>query len=266
MRVAFFEDAEAEKFQPLSLARPIFELICGRFSLRERIVRHCPATEWGVFVRDHLEETYREAHPEAHVNDFTWLGRGPTLVINGRWLPSADAIRQDLAWERVAIVNGRVAFMMLDRSDASRVMRDGWDGALLDLAKDRPPIEARGQLLENMWDLIGKNGPLLADDFRLAGSAASRYEPAWQVAVIGSADRLQIDPTRGSNRLLCWTFRPGRFRSGRGRFSNRSRTSRVRAMSTAVHSSLRRHFAGRPRLAPIAGWGARWRPRFFTVT
>ena len=141
MRVAFFEDAEAEKFHPLSLARPVFELICGRYSLRERIVRHCPATEWGVFLREHLEETYREAHPEAHVNDFTWLGRGPTLVINGRWLPSADAIRQDLAWERVAIVNGRVAFMMLDRSDAPRVMRDGWDAALLDIAKDRPPME-----------------------------------------------------------------------------------------------------------------------------
>jgi UDP-N-acetylglucosamine diphosphorylase / glucose-1-phosphate thymidylyltransferase / UDP-N-acetylgalactosamine diphosphorylase / glucosamine-1-phosphate N-acetyltransferase / galactosamine-1-phosphate N-acetyltransferase len=195
MRVAFFEDAEAEKFHPLSLARPVFELVCGRYSLRERIVRHCPATEWGVFVRDHLEETYREAHPEAHVNDFTWLGRGPTLVINGRWLPSADAIRQDLAWERVAIVNGRVAFMMLDRSDAPRVMRDGWDGALLDLAKDRPPIEARGQLLENLWDLIGKNGPLLAEDFRLAGSAASRYEQPLQVAVIGPVDRLQIDPS-----------------------------------------------------------------------
>ena len=89
MRVAFFEDSGAANFHPLALARPVFELVCGRYSLRERIVRHCAATEWGVFVRENLAETYREAHPEAHVNDFVWLSRSPTLVINGRWLPSA---------------------------------------------------------------------------------------------------------------------------------------------------------------------------------
>lgn len=250
MRVAFFEDAEAGKFQPLSLARPVFELICGRYSLRERIVRHCPATEWGVFLRKHLAETYREAHPEAHVNDFTWLGRGPTLVINGRWLPSADAIRQDLAWERVAIVNGRVAFMMLDRSDAPRVMRDGWDGALLDIAKDRPPMEARGQFLENLWDSIGKNGALLADDFRLAGAAASPYEPALQVAVIGPVERLQIDPS--ADRTVC----------GVGRFG-RAGLDRAGGGSQAVHA----HHGSvpcRPRFAARRGDSSRtdhdWSP------
>ena len=93
MRVAFFEDAGAANFHPLTLARPVFELVCGRYPLRERIVRNCAATEWGVFVRDHLAETYREAHPEAHVNDYVWLSRGSTLAINGRWLPTADAIR-----------------------------------------------------------------------------------------------------------------------------------------------------------------------------
>jgi UDP-N-acetylglucosamine diphosphorylase / glucose-1-phosphate thymidylyltransferase / UDP-N-acetylgalactosamine diphosphorylase / glucosamine-1-phosphate N-acetyltransferase / galactosamine-1-phosphate N-acetyltransferase len=195
MRVAFFEDAEAGKLHPLALARPVFELVCGRYSLRERIVRYCPATEWGVFLRDHLVETYREAHPEAHVNDFAWLGRGPTLVINGRWLPSADAIRHDLVRGGAAVVEGRVAFLTVDKLDTSRVIRDGWEGALLDLAQNHQWIEARGLFLENMWDLVEKNGTLLAEDFRLAGPASAAYEPRLQVAVIGPADRLQIDPS-----------------------------------------------------------------------
>ncbi len=105
MRVAFFEDAGAANFHPLTLARPVFELVCGRYSLRERIVRHCGATEWGVFLRDHLAETYREAHPEARVNDYVWLSRGSTLAINGRWLPNVDAIRNDLRRGGAAVAN-----------------------------------------------------------------------------------------------------------------------------------------------------------------
>ncbi len=60
MRVAFVEDSNAANFHPLTLARPVFELVCGQYSLRERIVRHCGVSEWGVFIRDHLAETYRE--------------------------------------------------------------------------------------------------------------------------------------------------------------------------------------------------------------
>ena len=41
MRVAFIEDSFAANFHPLTLARPVFELVCGQHSLRERIVRHC---------------------------------------------------------------------------------------------------------------------------------------------------------------------------------------------------------------------------------
>ena len=195
MRVAFFEDSGAANFHPLALARPVFELVCGRYSLRERIVRHCPATEWGVFVREHLAETYREAHPEAHVNDFVWLSQSTTLAINGRWLPTADAVLHDLDQEGAAVVDGRVALMMLEGFDAALVMRNGWDQALLPLAQNRRPIEARGVFVEHLWDLVGRNAALLAEDFRLAGPPPAPFEPGPQVAVIGPSDRLHVDPS-----------------------------------------------------------------------
>jgi UDP-N-acetylglucosamine diphosphorylase/glucosamine-1-phosphate N-acetyltransferase len=195
MRVAFFEDAGAANFHPLTLARPVFELVCGRFTLRERIVRNCAATEWGVFVRDHLAETYREAHPEARVNDYVWLSRGSTLAINGRWLPTADAIRNDLHRPGSAVLNGRVPFLTLEPGDATTVMNGGWDSALLPLAQNGAALEARGVFVEQLWDLVGQNAALLAQDFRLAGSPARRYEPGPQVAVIGPRDMLQVDPS-----------------------------------------------------------------------
>jgi UDP-N-acetylglucosamine diphosphorylase/glucosamine-1-phosphate N-acetyltransferase len=200
MRVAFFEDSGAADFHPLTLARPVFELVCGRHSLRERIVRHCAATEWGVFVREHLAETYREAHPEARVNDFDWLNRAPTLAINGRWLPSADAIRYDLIQGALhqggaAIANGRVAFLTLEPCDTGCLMQNGWDSALAALISKRRPLPARGAFLEHLWDLVGQNAVMLAEDFLLADSPAMPFQPGPQVAVLGPSDLLHIDPT-----------------------------------------------------------------------
>jgi UDP-N-acetylglucosamine diphosphorylase / glucose-1-phosphate thymidylyltransferase / UDP-N-acetylgalactosamine diphosphorylase / glucosamine-1-phosphate N-acetyltransferase / galactosamine-1-phosphate N-acetyltransferase len=193
MRVAFFEDSGTANFHPLALARPVFELVCGRYCLRERIVRHCSATEWGVFVREHLAETYREAHPEAHVNDFVWLSREATLAINGRWLPSTAAIRGDFDQEGAAIVGGRVAFMTLEPFDAALVMRNGWDEGLFSLAQNRRAVDARGRFLDYAWDLVGQNGAQLAEDFALASAPIVPYQPAPQVAVIGPPDRLHVD-------------------------------------------------------------------------
>lgn len=195
MRVAFFEDSVAANFHPLALARPVFELVCGRHSLRERIVRHCAATEWGVFVRENLAETYREAFPEAHVNDFVWMSRAPTLAINGRWLPTADAIKRDFQQKGAGVVEGRVAFITLEGFDAALVARSGWDSALMPLAENRPRIEARGVFLEHLWDLVAQNARLLAEDDCLAGSGSARFELGPQVAVIGPSDRLSVDPS-----------------------------------------------------------------------
>ncbi len=195
MRVAFFEDSCAANFHPIALARPVFELVCGRYSLRERLVRHLPVTEWGVFVRDHLAETYREAHPEAHVNDFIWLSQAPTLVINGRWLPSADAIRADFETSGTALVDGEVAFTTLEPFEAALVMRNGWEPALAQIARGRRSVEPRGFFLRYLWDLVRHNAAILREDFRLAGAPTTEFRPAAQVATLGNERDFHIDPT-----------------------------------------------------------------------
>jgi hypothetical protein len=168
MRVAFIEDSSAANFHPLNLARPVFELVCGQYSLRERIVRHCGVSEWGVFVREHLAETYREAHPEAHVNDFGWLEASTTVVVNGRWLPTADALREEFLREPIGVCGAETAFFKLPPSDAAIVARKGWDAAP-PLVRHKSAPRARGWFLEYLWDLVRHNGTLLREDYRLSG-------------------------------------------------------------------------------------------------
>jgi UDP-N-acetylglucosamine diphosphorylase/glucosamine-1-phosphate N-acetyltransferase len=195
MRVAFFEDSSAIHFHPIALARPVFELVCGRYSLRERIVRHCEITEWGVFVREHLAEAYKQAHPEAHVNDFLWLAQSPTLVINGRWLPAAAALEDDMRPQNAAIDRGQVAFLTLEPSDSAQVLRDGWESTLAHLAQVRHPIEAQGVFLEFPWDLIRQNPVQLFEDHRLARPQSEPRNLLPQVGLVGDAEDVDIDPT-----------------------------------------------------------------------
>jgi UDP-N-acetylglucosamine diphosphorylase/glucosamine-1-phosphate N-acetyltransferase len=193
MRVAFFEDSSAANFHPLNLARPVFELVCGQYSLRERIVRHCGVSEWGVFVREHLAETYREAHPEAHVNDFGWLEASTTVVVNGRWLPTADALREEFLSEPIGVCGTETAFFKLQPSDAAIVARNGWDAAP-PRAREKSAPRAPGLFLEYLWDLVRHNGTLLREDYRLAGPG-SPFAPPPQVATIGPVEDIYVAPT-----------------------------------------------------------------------
>jgi len=194
MRVAFVEDPYAANFHPLTLARPVFELVCGQYSLRERVVRHCGVNDWGVFVRDHLADAYREAHPEAHVNDFVWLSQAATVVVNGRWLPTADALRQEFVHESAGMCAGQAAFFTLEPFDASMVMRSGWEQSLSMLAQAHPAVSVRGMLLEYSWDLVRQNAAMLCEDYRLV-SPRYAFAQQPQVAPIGPSENFHIAPT-----------------------------------------------------------------------
>ncbi|MDB4637667.1 putative sugar nucleotidyl transferase [Planctomycetaceae bacterium] len=84
MQVCFWEDETAEQFYPLALARPVFELVCGRYSVRERLQRAWDLTEWGAVIRPYLAAVYRESEPDTRLNDDQWLNQGGMLLLNGR--------------------------------------------------------------------------------------------------------------------------------------------------------------------------------------
>ncbi|MEX0702734.1 MAG: putative sugar nucleotidyl transferase [Planctomycetales bacterium] len=194
MRVALYEDGSAGDLGPIALMRPVFELVCGRFTLRERLLRHFGAREWSAFVRDYLAETYREEFPEASVNDFVRLTRAPTVLVNGRWLPTPEAlpaIRED----EVGVIDDTVAYLTLDPLEAVLLTETSWDDALAQIARTRRFVPAAGQLIHRPWDLIEHNPAQLASDFRWLKDSLPRSEPGPQVATLGPVENVSIDPS-----------------------------------------------------------------------
>lgn len=203
MRIAFFEDSAAADFSPLALLRPVFELTCGRYSLRERIVRFLPIREWGALVRTPLAETYAESHPEAFVNDYSWLAQSPTLLINGRWLPDVAAIDQ-LAQPKpdsAGIVDGTVVWFHVDPLEASLLSTDEIAGGVAGLAQTRRHVESSGRVMRRPWDPVNRNADQLLVDFELSRRNPVGRPPIFreisgpQTAILGPPHQVQIDPS-----------------------------------------------------------------------
>ncbi|MBC8045041.1 MAG: GlmU family protein [Rhizobacter sp.] len=84
MNIILFEDEAAEKFSPLALLRPVYELRTGIRSLREKFEHHLAPqmeTPLALHCRPHLAPVWRENFPGVPINVCT---ERDTLFVNGR--------------------------------------------------------------------------------------------------------------------------------------------------------------------------------------
>ena len=198
MQIAFFEDAGARHFAPIALMRPVFELVCGHFSLRERLQSfrsaRNEADSWGAFVRPELVEVCRELLPGFCINDPTWLYGDSTLFLNGRWLPDPRAL-EDLAVDEVAVCGTTVVAIHLDPLEAVLLTEENWGEALDGPARIRRPVELPGCLLNYPWDVVHQNARQIALDFQLRRLCCERPEFGPHVATMGPSENIAVAPT-----------------------------------------------------------------------
>jgi UDP-N-acetylglucosamine diphosphorylase / glucose-1-phosphate thymidylyltransferase / UDP-N-acetylgalactosamine diphosphorylase / glucosamine-1-phosphate N-acetyltransferase / galactosamine-1-phosphate N-acetyltransferase len=192
MDVCLYEDRGAADLEPLTLTRPVFDLLCGQFSLAEKQARHFQTTARTAVVRPQLADVVRLQSPSMAVNEFT--GTGLMAVVNGRWLPPTG-IALDLSGPCVGIVGDDPAYAVVDAEqftartpEAVEEQMEQWKAAL-------PCREAGGRLFQWLWEIVAHNG-----DQIIADCAAAEYQHAvagTQVlpALIGPRERLRLDRT-----------------------------------------------------------------------
>lgn len=193
MRICVFEDAACSGLEPLTLTRPAFDLRCGALSLLERQTAWFGASEVGVLVRSSLADLCQRTHPEIKVNDAAWLRRGPTILVNARWLPLGA--RPELhGGPEVGLVNDRVAYVVLPDGGEAEASLEALSWRLEDWKRTMPQRTAGGALIAYPWDLVERNSDALRQDYL---DWRARREPApisAGVVVVGSADQVRIDP------------------------------------------------------------------------
>jgi UDP-N-acetylglucosamine diphosphorylase/glucosamine-1-phosphate N-acetyltransferase len=194
MRVCLFEDQRAAWLEPLSLARPVFDLLCGQTPLRSKQCRHFAPCAAGVLVRPYLADLFRLQHPSTPVNDLAWLRAAPAVLVNGRWLPPAEPAA-DLGGPCVAMRGDEVAYAVVGPDKLTYCSPNTIEDCVENWKATLPHHPAGGHLITHAWDLVEHNSRQLHQDFRhhLAGGASGACPAA--VNVRGSRNDLVVDPT-----------------------------------------------------------------------
>ncbi len=155
-QLLIFEDERASRFLPLAWTRPLFELRCGIWTLREAIERAYGLTASALFVRDFLAAVMRE-RTGLPVNEAP--PDGMCLLLNGRLLAGRDLPRRLPMYgeaRRYLAPDGTLLGVWADAS----TLRVG--GPALDALPTTVLAPADAPLVEWPWELFQQNGARLA--------------------------------------------------------------------------------------------------------
>ena len=200
MQIALFEDRGYEYFQPLTYLRPIFDLRCGMFLLREKIERHFTSTDVSYFMRNDLKDFFLEKNPGTVVNSLT---SNDHLFLNGRVLYSANFLQKlsAIKEEKIFVQNDVIVAALIPRN---QLLQIGYfpDGTLdFGSFKNIVNLEEEITVLNYPWDLIHVNSEQIAADFVHATAAKSPVKKdrpgvfLQHAENIWISDSAKVDPT-----------------------------------------------------------------------
>ncbi len=193
MKAVVFEDDSAAGFLPLVCLRPVFELLCGAFTLRQKVQELFPDSELHLEVRPELAEVAADAfgtgalnNPERLVPDDDVLLVSAAAILTG--LPESYLEQQQAA----ATADGAFIWAFL-RADTVAEMAADSARQLAAGALDRFGTgEGEDLLVRSPWDLVHHNADQIARDWQTAYAARTGAEPGPGVAVLGSEDDLFV--------------------------------------------------------------------------
>ncbi len=190
MRILLFEDCHAEDLTPLALLRPVFELVCGRDSLRRRLQRWFPDAEFGGWVRPWLADAYAEEQPSITVNNLSWIRKGKVLLVNGRWLPERRLTALDFVTHHAGFVDGNPAWMLIPGEELNELFQGDPATALAQYANSQRSLPTSGLWIQYPWDLVYQNAAQLIRDF--ADEGVSQSAKMEHVQVLGDPSDVYI--------------------------------------------------------------------------
>ena len=175
--LCIFEDKQYATLLPITALRPVWDIRCGIFTLREKIERAYPGAKIRLNCRTSLAPLVQEEHPDHPVNA---LPTDPCLFLNGRVLADAGiATRIALTGPDTVFTHGPVIVAVRASGDTLRGI--GQDEAgLLDLSgiSTLPQTEIACTLVRYPWDVVNANGRWITADAGAFEGIASRTEGA----------------------------------------------------------------------------------------
>jgi len=199
MRLCLVEDLAACGLEPLTLTRPVHELLLGATTLASKVARALgvgPGPQRrSCLIRSHLVELQRQRDPHMVVNDRDWLARGPVVIANSGWVPPAGFEMPDGCEPWVGLCDGQPACAWVGPDDAVILDPLGVDSWFEQMMAKHGGLEIGGDWIHRPWDLVTLNGEHLHRDFATVGQVGVSNRHLSTLSLVGPVDRLCIHDT-----------------------------------------------------------------------
>jgi UDP-N-acetylglucosamine diphosphorylase/glucosamine-1-phosphate N-acetyltransferase len=165
MQICIFEDINYSNFEPMVFSRPVYDLLCGIDSLKEKIIRSYDEVKVSLHCRPYLAEIVQHHNPDYLVNR---IEDKECLFINGRII-APDNLSELLPLlpveDKVFVNEETVIAAYLSGTNLQNKIN-----YLKDLFSvsdfNGLPIKILDIKCANyLWDLINQNGKQIKEDF-----------------------------------------------------------------------------------------------------
>jgi UDP-N-acetylglucosamine diphosphorylase/glucosamine-1-phosphate N-acetyltransferase len=163
MQLCIFEDEKYINFEPLIYSHPVYDLICGISTLKEKILRSFPKQKLSLHCRHYLQLVLEQEFPKIPVNR---IEEDECLFVNGRILSERNLSK---------LFSSKSDTLFLCGDSVAAVKLSG--ERLKNLSLNLPGILCAGdfnglpvqqvelEFVNYTWDLIYANGKELERDF-----------------------------------------------------------------------------------------------------
>jgi UDP-N-acetylglucosamine diphosphorylase/glucosamine-1-phosphate N-acetyltransferase len=164
MQICIFEDEQHINFYPLTYSRPVYDLVCGIYSLRQKITREFPTLKIVFHCRKYLEDTVKIQNPDFDVN---FIKDDSCLFINGSIKVDenfSEQINLD-SQDNCTFINGNeiIAFK-LSGSNLQKIKNNFPDTFNSETLPELATKSVSVKTYNYLWDLIRENGTEIVKD------------------------------------------------------------------------------------------------------
>lgn len=179
MPICIFEDEQYLDFEPLIYSRPVYDLICGMTTLKEKIIRAFPKEKIVLKCRHYLEPFIKTENPKCKVNQFD---NDDYLFINGRIVAPSNLkniLSVKPGEEKVFVSGGVIIAAKVSAKRIKEFSLDKVEFINTQLISNFPSVVVDIPVANYLWDLIYLNGEEIQNDFKIytkrKSSAKKKY-------------------------------------------------------------------------------------------
>jgi UDP-N-acetylglucosamine diphosphorylase/glucosamine-1-phosphate N-acetyltransferase len=169
-KLFIFEDDQFDRFFPLTLNRPVYELLFGMRRIKDKIASLVPDADVVLLCRDYLGKVLEEKTGKM-VNCFRVDEDDQILLVNGRLIPSSDfpallgSSKESTLFmrgeEMVAWKGNGKAFKNLSPSFQHLYQKN----QMAQLKSEINRVNVKMELIGYLWDLVTGNPGEIEEDF-----------------------------------------------------------------------------------------------------